>query len=286
VRQLQELFATDWFFATDENLGSEAYFPPLKKEGDVAAHIVQSGPDMKYPVLYEMICAAIYSAHSSVRIMTPYFFPVQALIVALRTAWSLLADRSAQAMHGGAMAIERLIDEMDLIKREALPIVAGVLIDKAQLLSGQPTQIHGQPDAPQDWSAARDAIRQARGRVIDIPAGTGLIPEDAHTKGEPAREHAPAPAELPEPMPHFQHPELQTPDSQSPVSLATGKDSGRHGHAAGHDVLDATRPPGQHGTPTPTRSQPGGGGGRSASDDAELLIDSGAETFEAKENPL
>lgn len=37
------------------------------------------------------------------------------------------------------MAIERIRDEMDDMPKASLPIIAGVLIDKAQLLSGAPT---------------------------------------------------------------------------------------------------------------------------------------------------
>lgn len=244
------------------------------------------------PERYRAICGALANGMGIRSISRAYRVSTNT-VAAVRdregcTIETLKQRLAADCLHGAAIATERLIEEVDLVKRETLPIVIGVLTDKAQLLSGQPTQIHGQAEAPQDWDAARQAIRQARGRTIDIPAETGLIPEDGQTKGEPAREPAPAPAELPEPMPRpaIVTPDYQTTDSQSPVSLATGRHPSTAGNAAGHDEHAPTRAPGEHGTPTPTRSQPGGGGGRSASDDAVTLIGSGSETFEAKETPL
>jgi len=87
VQQLQEVFAGDWFFATGENLLThERYFPLPVRRGGTAAQAVKSGPDEARSTLHEMICAAIAAAHRSVRIVTPYFIPDQALLVALRTA--------------------------------------------------------------------------------------------------------------------------------------------------------------------------------------------------------
>lgn len=86
VEQLQEVFAGDWFFATGENLADERYFPVPVRRGSALLQVVESGPDEAFPMLYEMICAAIHAAEKSVRIVTPYFIPDQALLVALRGA--------------------------------------------------------------------------------------------------------------------------------------------------------------------------------------------------------
>ncbi len=86
VEQLQEVFAGDWFFATGENLAEHRYFPVPVRCGGTLAQVVESGPDEPTPMLHEMICAAIHAAQKSVRIVTPYFIPDQALLVALRTA--------------------------------------------------------------------------------------------------------------------------------------------------------------------------------------------------------
>jgi cardiolipin synthase A/B len=87
VKQLQEVFASDWFFSTKENLlESDRYFPLPERIGAETGQIAQSGPDDPRYTLHEMICAAIHAAEHSVKITTPYFVPDQALIVALRTA--------------------------------------------------------------------------------------------------------------------------------------------------------------------------------------------------------
>ena len=86
VQQLQEVFAGDWFFATGENLVKERYFPLPVRHGTTLAQIVGGGPDQPRFALHEMTCAAIQSARTSVKIMTPYFIPDQALLIALHTA--------------------------------------------------------------------------------------------------------------------------------------------------------------------------------------------------------
>ncbi len=87
VQQLQEVFAGDWFFATRENLFSkESLFPLPEREGPIAAQVVDSGPVGPIYTFYDMLCAAIHAATKSVRIITPYFIPDQALALSLRTA--------------------------------------------------------------------------------------------------------------------------------------------------------------------------------------------------------
>ena len=86
VRQLQEVFAGDWFFASGENLLKDRYFPVPVRRGTALSQIVSGGPDEARGVLHSMICAAIQAAHRSVRIVTPYLIPDQALLIALQTA--------------------------------------------------------------------------------------------------------------------------------------------------------------------------------------------------------
>lgn len=86
VRQLQEVFAGDWFFATGENLLETRHFPFPARRGAALAQVVSSGPDESCHTLHEMVCAAMHAAKRSVRIVTPYFIPDQALTIALRTA--------------------------------------------------------------------------------------------------------------------------------------------------------------------------------------------------------
>ena len=87
VQQLQEVFAADWFFATRENLFSiNSLFPLPERSGTVMAQVVEGGPTGPAFTLHDMLCAAVHAATQSVRIVSPYLIPDQALIAALRTA--------------------------------------------------------------------------------------------------------------------------------------------------------------------------------------------------------
>jgi len=81
VEQYFEIFASDWFYASDERLK----FSRDKKEsdGDIYLQVVPSGPDMERDALYEELLLAIYSAKEKIYIITPYFIPNNSLIEAL-----------------------------------------------------------------------------------------------------------------------------------------------------------------------------------------------------------
>jgi cardiolipin synthase len=86
VNQLQEAFADDWLFTTGEALRGENWFPKLERAGPVLARGVIDGPDEDFEKLRWTLLAALASARHSVRIMTPYFLPDQAIISALNLA--------------------------------------------------------------------------------------------------------------------------------------------------------------------------------------------------------
>lgn len=92
VNQLQEVFAEDWFFATEESISELAYFDGVTSSpvdgdcGDVVARVVASGPDSVHAVIHAMFFIAITSARERIWITTPYFIPDGAIMTALRTA--------------------------------------------------------------------------------------------------------------------------------------------------------------------------------------------------------
>jgi cardiolipin synthase A/B len=86
VTQLQEAFANDWEFTTDEVLAGDAWFPGLKESGNAIARVITDGPDADYDKARWTLLGALSCAQSSVRILTPYFLPDQALITALNLA--------------------------------------------------------------------------------------------------------------------------------------------------------------------------------------------------------
>ncbi len=86
VAQLQEVFAQDWAFCTDELLGGDVWFPELEPVGDALARGIAIGPDEDTDKLRLTLEGALASARSSVVIVTPYFLPEAPLIAALNIA--------------------------------------------------------------------------------------------------------------------------------------------------------------------------------------------------------
>lgn len=85
VSHIAETFAEDWTFCTGERL-DESWFPKLGEVGPVAARGVVDGPDEDFERLKWTFHGAIGCAERSVRIVTPYFVPDQALIQSLNVA--------------------------------------------------------------------------------------------------------------------------------------------------------------------------------------------------------
>lgn len=86
VTQMQEAFADDWLFTTKESLRGEAWFPPPETPGPVCARGIIDGPDEDFEKLRWTLLAAISIARYSIRIVTPYFLPDNAVISALNLA--------------------------------------------------------------------------------------------------------------------------------------------------------------------------------------------------------
>ena len=86
VTQMQEAFADDWFFTTRESLRGDKWFPKPEPAGQVLARGVTDGPDEDFEKLRWTLLGALSVARNSVRIVTPYFVPDQALISALNLA--------------------------------------------------------------------------------------------------------------------------------------------------------------------------------------------------------
>jgi cardiolipin synthase len=86
VTELQEAFANDWAFTTKEILDGELWFPELKESGNVIARAITDGPDADFENARWTLLAALAEAQSSVKILTPYFLPDNALVTALNLA--------------------------------------------------------------------------------------------------------------------------------------------------------------------------------------------------------
>ncbi|WP_025025833.1 cardiolipin synthase [Caldalkalibacillus mannanilyticus] len=94
VLLLQRIFATDWYYVTNQKLNeNDAYFPTYssrelqQKNSEVAlAQVVPSGPDMGQHIIDDIYKEMVYTAQEKVWFATPYFIPNQQLLSALKEA--------------------------------------------------------------------------------------------------------------------------------------------------------------------------------------------------------
>lgn len=94
VPQLQDVFDDDWYYATgsSESAGGHVDFPRVtdhdgERKGDaVACGIVAGGPHTTFNTTHDAFFLAITSARERIWIITPYFVPDSAILMALRTA--------------------------------------------------------------------------------------------------------------------------------------------------------------------------------------------------------
>jgi cardiolipin synthase len=89
VADLEAVFASDWKFATGAEPATDASpggprRAPLPDSSTV--QVVASGPDVAGDPLYESLLALIFSAHSRIWVVTPYFVPDEMLARALNLA--------------------------------------------------------------------------------------------------------------------------------------------------------------------------------------------------------
>lgn len=86
VRFLQEVFAEDWYFATEEDLRGDKYFPEVECAGNVDMQLLPSGPDQQFSPLEQVLFAIVPRARSSIQIVSPYFVPNKVMRMALEHA--------------------------------------------------------------------------------------------------------------------------------------------------------------------------------------------------------
>ncbi len=87
VAQLLEVFIEDWAFASEETLAGPAWEPGLAPAGSMLARGIRYGPDdPDIGRIKLVLVGALAAAQRSVRIMTPYFLPDDAVCQALDVA--------------------------------------------------------------------------------------------------------------------------------------------------------------------------------------------------------
>ncbi|MCK7593572.1 cardiolipin synthase [Lysobacter sp. CAU 1642] len=85
VGWLQALFAEDWLYATRHALPEEALYPDCQR-GEIIAQVLASGPDSDSEAIHRAYVQAIHDARERVWLVTPYFVPGEAALMALSNA--------------------------------------------------------------------------------------------------------------------------------------------------------------------------------------------------------
>jgi cardiolipin synthase len=86
VAHLQEVFISDWEFATGEVLSGDLWRAAEEQAGTVLARGITTGPDGDLDKLRLTLLGAIACAETSIAIVSPYFLPDDTLIAALNVA--------------------------------------------------------------------------------------------------------------------------------------------------------------------------------------------------------
>lgn len=85
-QQLQDVFAKDWQFTTQEDLFRSHYYPASEPLGDASVQVLESGPDSTFLSLHQAIFLAINLAQQEILLTTPYFIPDPAISTSLMVA--------------------------------------------------------------------------------------------------------------------------------------------------------------------------------------------------------
>ncbi|TYT27573.1 cardiolipin synthase [Luteimonas viscosa] len=88
VRELQQVFAEDWAYATGQRdfIGEVARQTPAMPRGAVRAQVITSGPDSSWEAIHRAHVGAIHAAKHRVWLTTPYFVPGEAAMMSLTSA--------------------------------------------------------------------------------------------------------------------------------------------------------------------------------------------------------
>lgn len=88
VRALQLVFVEDWAYATGRRdfIGDVARTMPSPQPGPIQAQVVTSGPDSDWEAIHRVHVGAIHAAQRRVWLVTPYFVPGEAAMMALTSA--------------------------------------------------------------------------------------------------------------------------------------------------------------------------------------------------------
>ncbi|REJ76996.1 MAG: cardiolipin synthase [Acidobacteria bacterium] len=86
VAHLQRAFVEDWYFSAREELLGPRWFPELEARGEMLARGIPDGPDRDLEKIQWTLLGALACAKHRVKIVTPYFLPINGIDTALQVA--------------------------------------------------------------------------------------------------------------------------------------------------------------------------------------------------------
>lgn len=88
VRTLQLVFSEDWVYATGRRdfISDIAHTLPEPEPGAISAQVLTSGPDSSWETIHRLHVSLIHAARERVWLVTPYFVPGEAAMMALTSA--------------------------------------------------------------------------------------------------------------------------------------------------------------------------------------------------------
>ena len=165
----QLVFAEDWYFATGEVLPDTESFPPPAAIGTVTAQTVSGGPESEPSVFQALMLAAINEAQERVLIVTSYFAPPTAIVVAMENA-ALRGVRVRLLLSGRLnhfltlLAGRAIYDSLLRAGVEIAEYQRGLLHSKTQTIDGH-------------WSLVGSANVDCRSLFLNFEAGMVLYDE-------------------------------------------------------------------------------------------------------------
>ncbi len=84
VSVLQDCFAEDWYYATEERIEGETYYPDLHDSSECLVQVIASGPDSPQEPLHKSLLALMHGAKKRLWITAGYFAPNQLLLTGLQ----------------------------------------------------------------------------------------------------------------------------------------------------------------------------------------------------------
>lgn len=189
VLELQQVFVEDWIYTTGNHdfISTIARDLPALEPGPVCAQVLSSGPDSDWEAIHRLHVSTIHAARQRAWLITPYFVPGEAALMALSSAalagldvrlmvpkasdsrWVTLAARSYydRLMDAGVKIYEygpRMLHSKALLKDDDVAIIGSANFDNRSFRLNFEVSV-----LFEDAGVAADLARQIEGEFAHAP---------------------------------------------------------------------------------------------------------------------